>query len=117
MDQWQYLIVLGACLVITAPLEMFGAGVYRQPVRAIRAIAPVALVFIAWDAIAIAAHVWNYNPRYITGIELPGDIPIEEVLFFIVIPICGLLTYSAVNAMLDRIKQLRSRPMDEAGRR
>lgn len=117
MDQWQYLIVLGACLVITAPLEMFGAGIYRQSVRAIRAIAPVALVFIAWDAIAIAAHVWSYNPHYVTGIELPGHIPLEEVLFFVVIPICGLLTYSAVNAMLDRIKQLRSRLMDEAGTR
>src|ERR1700712_1991783 len=109
MDQWQYLIVLGACLAITAPLELFGAGVYRQPVRAIRAIAPVALVFLVWDAIAIAAHVWSYNPRYVTGIELPGRIPIEEVLFFIVIPICGLLTSRAVNAMLDRIKQMRSR--------
>ena len=31
MDRWQYLIVLGACLLITAPLEIFGAGVYRQP--------------------------------------------------------------------------------------
>jgi lycopene cyclase domain-containing protein len=114
MDQWQYLIVLGACLAITAPLEIFGAGVYRQPIRAIRAIAPVALVFLVWDAIAIAARVWRYNPQYVTGIELPGRIPIEEVLFFIVIPICGLLTYSAVNAMLGRIKQMRSRVEEES---
>ncbi len=114
MDHWQYLTVLGACLAITAPLEIFGAGVYRQPWRAVRAIAPVALVFLAWDAVAIAAHVWSYNPAYITGIELLGHIPIEEVLFFLVIPICGLLTYSAVNAMLDRIKRLRSRASDES---
>jgi lycopene cyclase domain-containing protein len=117
MDQWQYLIVLGACLAITAPLEIFGAGVYRQPIRAIRAIAPVASVFLLWDAIAIAARIWTYNPQYVTGVELPGHIPIEEVLFFIVIPICGLLTYSAVNAMLDRIKQLRSRTEDRSGAR
>ena len=32
-DRWQYLIVLGLCLAITAPLEFFGAGVYRQPRR------------------------------------------------------------------------------------
>jgi lycopene cyclase domain-containing protein len=114
MDHWQYLIVLGACLAITAPLEIFGAGVYRQPWRAFRAIAPVALIFLAWDAVAIAAHIWTYNPTYVTGFELPGHIPIEEVLFFIVIPICGLLTYSAVNAMLGRIKQLRSRSDDES---
>lgn len=117
MDQWQYLIVLGACLAITAPLEVFGSGIYRQPLRAIRAIAPVALVFLLWDAVAIAAHIWTYNPQYVTAIDVPGHVPIEEVLFFIVIPICGLLTFNAVNAMLDRIRQLRSRAKDGSAQR
>ncbi len=63
MDRWQYLIVLGACLLITAPLEIFGSGgVYRQPMRLLRSVGPVALVFVIWDAIAIAGHVWTYNP-------------------------------------------------------
>jgi lycopene cyclase domain-containing protein len=104
-DRWQYLIVLGACLVITAPLEMFGMGVYRQPWRTMWSVLPVAVVFMIWDAVAIVAHVWMYNPLYITGFRLPGRVPIEEALFFIVIPLCGLLTYSAVNAMLDRCKR------------
>ena len=102
MDRWQYLIVLGACLLVTAPLESFGAGVYRRPWRTLRAIVPVALVFVIWDAIAIAAHGWKYNPRYVTGIDLPFRIPLEEVLFFLVIPLCGLLTFNAVTAMLAR---------------
>ena len=54
MDRWQYLIVLGACLLITAPLELFGSGVYRQPRRAAAAVLPVAAVFLIWDAIAVA---------------------------------------------------------------
>lgn len=116
-DQWQYLLVLGACLLITAPLEFFGEGVYRQPLRVVRAVAPVALVFVVWDAIAIAAHIWTYNPQYITGIHLPADIPLEELLFFVVIPLCGLLTYNAVNAMLSRLRQLRIPAGDRAGRR
>lgn len=105
MDRWQYVIVLGACLAITAPLELFGAGVYRQPWRAARAVLPVAIVFVIWDAVAIAAHVWTYNPQYVTGFRVPGRIPVEEVLFFVVIPLCALLTYNAVNAMLDRLKR------------
>jgi lycopene cyclase domain-containing protein len=105
MDRFQYLIVLAACLAVTAPLELFGSGVYRRPWRTVRAVAPVAIVFLIWDAVAIAAHVWTYNPRFITGVHLPGRIPIEELLFFLVIPLCGLLTYSAVTAMLDRIKR------------
>ena len=54
MDRWQYLIVLGACLLITAPLELFGSGVYRQSRRAAAAVLPVAVVFLIWDAIAVA---------------------------------------------------------------
>ena len=46
MDRWHYLLVLAACLAITAPLELFGAGVYRRAWRAAAAILPVAAVFI-----------------------------------------------------------------------
>jgi lycopene cyclase domain-containing protein len=113
MDRWQYLIVLAACLAITAPLELFGEGVYRQPWRTVRAVLPVTLVFLVWDAVAIAAGVWTYNPRYITGIHVGFGIPVEELLFFIVIPLCGLLTYNAVTAMLNRLK----RPMSACAKR
>ena len=105
MDHWQYLIVLGACLLITAPLELFGEGVYRQARRAALAVLPVAAVFVVWDAVAIAAQIWSYNPRYVTGIRLPADIPIEELLFFIVIPLCGLFTYNAVDTMLTYLRK------------
>ncbi|HEX5144288.1 MAG TPA: lycopene cyclase domain-containing protein [Mycobacterium sp.] len=101
-DHWQYLILLGLCLLITAPLEFFGAGVYRQSGRALRAILPVAVVFLIWDAVAIATRVWTYNGAYITGVHAPLHIPVEEVLFFLVIPICGLLTYNAVSTILGR---------------
>ncbi len=104
-DRWQYLIVLAACLAITAPLEMFGAGVYRQPWRTANSVLPVAAVFLLWDELAIAAHVWTYNPGYITGLQIPVRVPIEEVLFFLVIPLCGLLTYNAVSAILNRVNR------------
>ncbi|BBU24538.1 lycopene cyclase domain-containing protein [Mycobacterium xenopi] len=109
MDRWQYLVVLACCLAVTAPLEMFGAGVYRQPRRLLAAVLPVAAVFVAWDVAAIAAHVWTYSPRFTTGVVLPGRIPIEEVLFFLVIPLCGLLTYNAVSAILGRLRRIRIR--------
>ncbi len=108
MDRWQYLIVLGACLLITAPLELFGHGVYRQPRRLLTALVPVAAVFLVWGAIAVAADVWWYNPHYILGLIAPGDLPLEEVLFFVVIPLCGLLTYSAVSAILSMFSRWRT---------
>ena len=41
--------------------------------------------------------------HYIVGRYLPVRVPIEEALFFLVIPVCGLLTYNAVNAIIDRV--------------
>ncbi|OBF92304.1 lycopene cyclase [Mycobacterium sp. 852002-51152_SCH6134967] len=109
MDNWHYLLVLAACLVITAPLETFGDGVYRQARRAAVAILPVAAVFVLWDVIAIVADVWTYNSKYVTGIDIPGVMPIEELLFFIVIPLCGLLTYNAVTTILTWLQRTRDR--------
>ena len=109
MDNWHYLLVLVACLVITAPLEIFGAGVYRQARRAAAAVLPVAAVVVFWDAIAIFADVWTYNPQYVTGIDVLGVMPVEELLFFLVIPICGLLTYNAVSTILTWAQRMRAR--------
>lgn len=108
MDRWQYLLLLGGCVLITLPLEFLGAGIYRQPVRLLRALTPVLAVFLVWDAVAITARIWHYNPRYVSGIDVPF-MPIEELLFFVVIPLCGLLTYNAVTAILGTLRERRAR--------
>ncbi|WP_006243048.1 lycopene cyclase domain-containing protein [Mycolicibacterium tusciae] len=113
MDRWQYLLVLAACLMITAPLEFLGPGVYRYTKRTALAVLPVAAVFVVWDLIAISAHVWSYNPQFVTGLTLPGRLPVEELLFFVVIPLCGLLTYNAVDGLLGRIRVHRTRARQE----
>ncbi|HEX4833285.1 MAG TPA: lycopene cyclase domain-containing protein [Trebonia sp.] len=102
MSHYQYLLLMVGCLAVTAPLELLGARAYRQPGRLARAVLPVAVVFLAWDAIAIATGVWTYNPKYVTGLRLPLRIPVEELVFFLVVPVCGILTYGCVQAMLAR---------------
>jgi lycopene cyclase domain-containing protein len=109
LDRWQYLFVLAACLAITAPLEILGAGVYRQARYTAGAVLPVAAVFVLWDVLAIAAHIWTYNPQYMSGIGIPGVIPVEELLFFVVIPLCGLLTYNAVDTILSWLQRVPTR--------
>lgn len=110
MDHYQYLILMVACLAVTAPLEVLGARVYRRPARLVRAVLPVAAVFLIWDALAVAGGVWTYNPRYVTGLRLPFRIPVEEMVFFLVIPVCGILTYAGVQAVAGRWHARRSRP-------
>lgn len=100
MDHLQYLLVLGACLLVTFPLELTGSRVYRQPVRLARAIVPAAVVFLVWDVLAIRGGVWDYDPRFLVRLTLPFGVPLEEVLFFVVVPVCGLLTFETVERLL-----------------
>ena len=103
VDRYQYLILMAGCLVITLPLEfVLGARVWRRPGRLVRALALPVVVFVAWDVVAIARDHWQYNHRYVTGWELPLSLPVEELVFFLVIPICGLLTFEAVRNLLER---------------
>jgi lycopene cyclase domain-containing protein len=100
-DEYQYLALMAACLVLTLPLELaFGARVWRRPGRLLLALVPTVVVFFAWDVLAIARHHWTFNHRYIVGLSLPGNVPVEELVFFIAIPICGLLTLEAVRTLL-----------------
>lgn len=103
MDRFQYLLIMGACLAITLPLEfVFSARVYRRPTRLFRALALPVAVFVVWDLLAIARGHWTFTARYVTGWNLPGDLPIEELTFFLVIPICALLTFEASRRTLGR---------------
>lgn len=97
MDSWQYLLLLAGCLLITLPLELLiGARVYRSPRRLVMALIPMMVLFVGWDVLGILRNHWWYEERFISGIAI-GPLPLEELLFFIVIPICALLTYEAVG--------------------
>jgi lycopene cyclase domain-containing protein len=105
-ERWQYLAVIAGCLLVTLPLELvLGARVYRQPGRLVRSLAPAVAVFVAWDVIAIDRGDWWYNPRYVTGWRLPGALPVEELAFFVAVPICALLTYEAVTIVLGATRR------------
>lgn len=93
-----YLALLAACVLGTLPLEFrWNARVYRRPRRWLLALAPVVVVFGGWDLYGIARRHWTYDPAQTSGVTLPGGLPLEELLFFVVIPTCALLTYEAVK--------------------
>jgi lycopene cyclase domain-containing protein len=95
-----YVGVLAFCLLGTLPLEIvLRTRVYRRPLRLVLTLLPVLVVFVVWDLYAIAADHWTYDRAQTTDILLPGRLPLDEVLFFLVIPICAVLTLEAVRAV------------------
>ena len=105
MDRWHYLGLLGACLLVTLPWEWgLGARVYRRAARLAVAAAPAVVVFGGWDLLAHAHGHWTFSDRYTLGIRLFG-LPVEEWLFFLVVPVCTVLTYEALGCVLYRRRQ------------
>ncbi len=91
MERWSYLAVMAFIFVGTAWLE-FGlhTRVYQRWRRLVLTVLPVVVVFALWDIYAIAAGHWWFDEARITGWRLPGQLPIDEVVFFVMVPIaCG----------------------------
>lgn len=93
----EYFIVLGIALL--GPLIFsFSRALhfYRSIHRLILALALPLPLFLGWDVFATARGHWSFHPRFITGLMI-GNLPLEEVLFFIVIPFCALFTWEVVK--------------------
>ena len=98
MGHWTYAALLAGCLVVTAPLELvLRVRVYARWRRLLLAVLPVVVVFVVWVLYAIAQGHWDYSAALTLGVRLAGGIPVEEVLFFVVVPVCAVLTLEAVR--------------------
>ncbi|WP_232796969.1 lycopene cyclase domain-containing protein [Blastococcus atacamensis] len=98
MEQLTYLGLLAGCLVVTAPLELIlRVRVYARWRRLLVAVVPEFAVFVGWVLYAIAQGHWDYSATRTLDVRLPGGIPVEEVLFFLVVPLCSVLALEAVR--------------------
>ncbi len=56
----------------------------------------ILVLYLIWDFWAISKGSWFFDPDQILGIMLLGKLPIEEFLFFIIVPLMTVLTYLAL---------------------
>ena len=103
MGHLGYLSVLVGCLAAAIWLEpILKVNVLRRWRRLLLTLLPVGIVFVLWDLAAIAAGHWWFDHDQITGVFLPGGLPIDEELFFVVVPVCAVLGFEAVRAVLRK---------------
>jgi lycopene cyclase domain-containing protein len=62
-----------------------------------------AAIFIVWDVYFTRIGVWGFAPEHLSGIHLVS-LPLEECLFFVVIPYASVFTYDVVKAYFLKIK-------------
>lgn len=65
--------------------------------RWLKSILPIAFLFILWDAYAISRNHWHFDTKQILGIYGPFHIPLEEFLFFLIVPIAAIMSLEAVR--------------------
>ncbi|MGC4100449.1 lycopene cyclase domain-containing protein [Ferruginibacter sp.] len=102
--QYTYLVILAASLA--GPLLLsFDKKVafYKNWRHWFYAVTLPALVYIAWDVYFTAKGVWAFNPVYVTGIYII-NLPLEEVLFFFVVPYCCVFIYECIKAYFPQLK-------------
>jgi lycopene cyclase domain-containing protein len=63
-----------------------------------------AMFYIIWDMVFTKNGVWSFNEDYITGIKL-YNLPVEEVLFFFIVPYCCVFIYECVINYFPKIQQ------------
>ena len=67
----------------------------------------VAVIFLIWDAIFTKNGVWGFEEKYYLGFKIL-KMPIEEWLFFYIIPFCSLFTHYAFFYKFQEIKLKKS---------
>ena len=100
MERFAYFGVLVFIVVGSGWLEIVvRTNVLRRWRRFLLSVAPVLALFLVWDAYAISAGHWTFDPDRTTGATVPASIPVEEVTFFLVVPFAAVLTLEAVRSV------------------
>ena len=98
LAHWSYVGMLAFCLVGTLPLvPAFRLRVLRQPRRLLLTIALAGTPFLLWDLYATHSGHWWFDADQTLPWRVAG-VPLEEVAFFVVIPLVAVLTLEATRA-------------------
>ncbi len=111
LEHWAYVAMLTFCLLGTLPLvPVYRVGVFRRPRRLLVTVVAAGSPFLLWDLYATRAGHWRFDRAQTLPWRVAG-LPLEEIAFFVVIPLVSVLTYEAVRAVgrRDRARPTRRR--------
>jgi lycopene cyclase domain-containing protein len=100
MQSFTYLGVLLFIFLGSAWLEIaLRTRVLRRWKRLLLALAIPFTLFVIWDVWAIASGHWSIDPDQTIGVVIGGVIPVEELIFFVVVPLAAILSLEAVRSV------------------
>lgn len=108
MAQFHYLLVLLfiACCAVAVTLA-FKIRIKRFWRNFFLADASILVIYLIWDFWAIKKENWSFDSEQILGLYLFGIVPIEEVLFFMIVPLMTVIVYVTLTKILKYFKEKR----------
>jgi lycopene cyclase domain-containing protein len=103
-SQYTYFIILAAS--VAGPLTLsFDKRVafYKKWKYLFPAILFPALFFLVWDELKTRNGVWSFSNEHTVGLKL-FSLPIEEVLFFFIVPYCCVFVYECMRSYFPKIR-------------
>jgi len=102
LRHWSYVAMLAFCLAGTLPLvPAFRLRGLWHPRRLLLTVVVAGTPFLVWDLYAPSAGHWRFDPAQTLPRRVAG-LPLEEVAFFVVIPLVTVLTFEAVRVVRGR---------------
>ena len=100
---WHYLFVLIFISICAVGVNFgFRLHITRSCRIFLATDAAVLLIYTAWDIYAVKHHNWSFDPQQIWGVNIGGTLPIEEILFFVIVPLMTILSYIALSKLLPK---------------
>ena len=92
------LVSFGSCFVLSFDKKV---AFYKNIRFLIPAVLLVAIPFLIWDEFFTVNDIWGFNQTYLQGFYM-GSLPLEEVLFFFLIPYCCVFIYEVLIGSTSR---------------
>lgn len=92
---YQYLLLLTISFPLAASFES-KLAFYKKFQSILKGIVVMVLIFIPWDIFFSQQNVWWFNEDYTLGFTIL-HLPIEEWLFFFIIPYACVFIYESLN--------------------
>ena len=95
---WLYFIILSICFLPVFVFSLASKQPFLQKWKyALLTSILTSIFFIPWDILFTRITIWGFNEKYLSGYNLLF-LPVEEWLFFLIIPFCCLMIYDKVRS-------------------
>jgi lycopene cyclase domain-containing protein len=103
IEKYTYITVLFASILFPFAFSFENKlRFYTKWKSLIIAIILPATFFVIWDVYFTRQGIWSFNNHYIIGFRSLG-LPIEEWLFFFVIPYCSIFVYEVIKSYFPKL--------------